>query len=85
MYGTMGIQIIVFYPGKNQAGVVRNKSNTYFQWETYSASRKGNFKLPHYQLFGRQSKLRLDPQYIPNLKWETTVTVSKKFKLLYLN
>ena len=36
-------------------------------------------KLPDYQSFGRQSKLRIDPKDIPNLKWETTVTINTNF------
>ena len=32
-------------------------------------------KLPDYQLFGRQPKLRINPESIPNLKWKTVVTV----------
>ena len=42
-------------------------------------------KLPEYQSFGRQSKLRLDPQYIPNLKWEPPVAVKLALHLLHLN
>ena len=33
-------------------------------------------KLPDYQSFGRQSKLGLHPQYIPNWKSEPTVTLN---------
>ena len=33
-------------------------------------------KLPDYLSFGRQSKLRIDPKDIPNLKWEPTVTIN---------
>ena len=33
-------------------------------------------KLPDYQSFGRQSKLRIDPKDIPNLKWAPTVTIN---------
>ena len=36
-------------------------------------------KLPDYQSFGRQSKLRIDPKDIPNLKWEPTVVVKQFF------
>ena len=36
-------------------------------------------KLPHYQSFGRQFNLRLDLQYMPNLKWEPTVKVKTNF------
>ena len=33
-------------------------------------------KLPDYQSFGRQLKLRIDPKEIPSVKWEPTVTVN---------
>ena len=33
-------------------------------------------KPPDYQSFGRQSKLRIDPKDIPNLKWEPTLTIN---------
>ena len=36
-------------------------------------------KLPDYQPFSRQSKLRIDPKDIPNLKWEPTVTGNINF------
>ena len=36
-------------------------------------------KLPDYQSFSRQLKLRIDPKDIPNLKWEPTVTINTIF------
>ena len=36
-------------------------------------------KLPDYQSFGRQSKMRKNLQHIPNLKWDTTIVVNTNF------
>ena len=36
-------------------------------------------RLQDCQSFSRQSKLRVDPQHIPNFKWEPTVTVNTRF------
>ena len=36
-------------------------------------------KLPDYQAFGRQCKLRLELQFFSSLKWEPTVAVYIKF------
>ena len=36
-------------------------------------------KLPYCQSFGRQSRLRIDLKDIPNLKWESTVTITTNF------
>ena len=36
-------------------------------------------KMSNNQSFGRQSKLRIDPRNISNLKWEPTVTVNTNF------
>ena len=36
-------------------------------------------KLSKYHSFGKKSNLRLDPQYIPHLKEEPTVTVRMNF------
>ena len=36
-------------------------------------------KLPDYQAFSRQSKLKISPWYPPNLKWEPTVTINVNF------
>ena len=41
--------------------------------------------LPNYQSFGRQSKLRINPQHTPILKLAPSVTVNTNFQLSPLN
>ena len=36
----------------------------------------GIIKLPDYQNFGRKSKLRLNPDRIPNLHWNLSTTLN---------
>ena len=36
-------------------------------------------KLADYQAFSRHPKLRIDPQHIPNLKWEPVVIINTSF------
>ena len=40
-------------------------------------------KLPDYQSFGRQSKLRINPKDIPSLKWEPTITTSANLSAVF--
>ena len=41
-------------------------------------------KLPYYQSFASQPKLRLDPILIPDLKWEPTVTTKTNLHLKWI-
>ena len=45
----------------------------------YMLPADSHIKLPDYQSFSQQSKLRIDPKNIPNLKWEPNVTINTNF------
>ena len=42
-------------------------------------------KLPDYQSFGRKTKLRLNPDRIPNLHWNTTPTLMTQQSLIQVS
>ena len=74
---------IISCPGKTQVEVVNLKGKVKVVHASdvkyvMSADRVIS-KLPDYQSFGRQSRLRIDMKNIPNLKWEPTVTINMYF------
>ena len=74
---------LVSFPGRNQVEVVDSTgkvkvvhiSDVKHVLPAYQVISK----LPNYQSFIRQSKLRMNPKDIPNLKWEPTVTKNINF------
>ena len=81
MYGTLGILVIIklCLPSKTYTEVVDSMGNTKLLYisevEYILPLYRVIVKKSYYKSFGRLSKLRLNPQFIPNLKWELTVTV----------
>ena len=71
------------FPGKTQVEVVDSKGKVKvvkFSYVKYVLpANRVISKLPSYQSFGRQTKLRIDPKDFPNLKCEPTVMVNTNF------
>ena len=60
------------FPGKTQAGHI-------FDVKYVLPANRVISKLPDYESFSRQSKLRIDPKDISNLKWEPMITTNTNF------
>ena len=74
---------IVPFPGRTQVEVVDSSGTVkvvHISYVKYGLPADCVIsKLSDYQPFGRQSKLRIDPKNIPNLKWEPTVIINTNF------
>ena len=75
------------FPGKTQVELVDSRGKVkivHISDVKYVLSAdRVTTKLPNFQSFSRQLKLRIDPKDIPNLKWEPTVTVKTIFDHLF--
>ena len=71
------------FPGKTQVQVVDSKGKVkivhILDVKYVLPADSVILKLPGYHSLGRQSKLRIDPKDIPNLKWKSTVTINPNF------
>ena len=83
--GYTGDHRILFLPRKTQVDVVDSTSKASISDVKYILPTDWVIsKLPEYQEFGRQSKLRIDPQHIPNLRWEPAVIINTNFLIVTL-